>query len=1118
MTRNEPARPRRLLLLLCLGLTSLAGLAASGLHAQPAEPPLTVTGTLVDERGVPAAGVEVILRPYPSTYELDLDLLGYDALPAAVDRTQSGPDGSFLLKAPVPGPYRFEIRTAAPAESPDAVVPLVYGNLAPLEASRALQANELPDRHLVATRILDADHRPIEGALVIASPTRTRSPRYERRNSDHRQPERLYPRFQPAAARTDERGNARFLMPTANANITVSASGFSVETGTTKGGRAAFVLARDPGIRFRVRGPDGAPAHGVVLRTGDKTKTPIAITDEQGDVIAGNVAGAEASYELERWDNAFARVPQPNAAPADAAAGARIVDLRLEAPLRIPGRIVDRVSGDPVANAAIWIVGSPGENAQSGPTGEFLLNAGPREESARLWVQAGGYVSTGVSTVIPEYGVADETAVTLRPAAPLYGFVTDSTDQPVAGADISAQPRATESIASMIAIRPQRATSAGDGSFRMAGIVYDNPYRLTIRAEGFASSAIDLPSYERSATAGPVRIRLTKGRRAWGRVVDTEGSPVAGAEVKLRWPEQKQPRFPSRRDTDATEPVTTDDQGAFRIAAVKTGEYDVRVSHAEYVSPGDLPIEVPEGRGEVDLGEFKLVPGAEILGVVVDPDEEPVEGALVKYRSYGLDRDQERTAQTDADGGFRLTGLPHEQVDLTVEAEGYPQFYFQGARPATGEPIRIQLLGGASLSGRVLTAAGTAADGARVRLEPDMRTRMQSRIFSSRDTTRRTDGDGRFRFDSVFPGTWSVEASAGTEAARTDPLELISGSERAIELHLHAQDQLTVIVTTFSGQPVTEARVRLEPKDAAQSRESGFTDGSGRAQLEVAAGPATLTVVHAEHLDETREIVVGPGSTELAVQLQAGGEISGFVRSASGAPVSATVEAHPRGIRGNGRQPTQIHESANHDGRRRQWLLSRHRSGDRPLLPRRSRSRLPGKWSRRTDRCRWPRRSRRGDRARIRRLAQGRRNRPAASRSGAGDDHRDTAGAVANRHTGHGRQLHDRPPGSWHLAGRRSARRFLHRPFGRTLRDDRRGRRGRVRRASVRTRTSPDRTGAGRRLATGRRVPARRTPGARGLAARGGRSAWLFRAERAGSRLLPPAGHHDLRRRGVPVG
>ncbi|MCY3971159.1 MAG: carboxypeptidase regulatory-like domain-containing protein, partial [Acidobacteria bacterium] len=869
-----------------LGVSLFA--AAGALMAQPTVgPPLTVTGTLVDERGAPAAGVEVALRPYPSAYELDLDLLGYDALPAAVDRTRSGPDGGFLLRAPVPGPYRFEIRTGPPTASHDAVVPPVYANLAPLEAPRALQANELPDRHLVDARVLDADGRPIGGALVIARPTRTRSPRHEGRNANQ-QPERLYPRFQGAAARTDEEGNARFLMPTTNATVTVSASGFAVETATTEAGRAAFVLARDPGIRFRVRAPDGAPAPGVLLRTGGKAKAPLALTNEQGEAIVGSVAGTGAAYEVQRWDNAFARVSQPDATPAE-----RIVDLRLEAPLRIPGRIVDRVSGAPVAGAALWVVGSPGENAQSGPTGEFLLNSRPREESIHLRVSASGYVSTGVSAGIPEYGVTDETTVTLRPAAPLYGFVTDAADQPIAGASISAQPRATESITSMIAIRPQRATSADDGSFRMAGIVYDNPYRLTIRAKGFASFAIDLPPYEPGATAGPVRIRLPEGRPARGRVVDTDGNPVAGAEVTLRWPEQKRPRFASRRDTDATEPVETDAQGAFVIATVKTGEYGLRVSHAEYVSPGDLPIEVPEGRGDVDLGDFTLVPGAEILGVVVDPDQEPVEGALVRFREYDPERNYERTATTDAEGSFTLAGLPHEQVDLTVEAEGYPLFPLRGARTATGETILIQLVPGASLSGRVLTVAGTAAVGARVHLEPDMQTRLQGRIFSSRDMTRRTDGDGRFVFGHLFPGTWSVEASTGTEAARTDPLELVSGSERTIELHLHAQDHLTVIVTSSSGRPVTEARIRLEPKDAAQSREYDITDGSGRARLEVRAGPATLTIEHPEHLDETREIVVAPGSTELAVQLQTGGEINGVVRSPSGTPVSATVEAHP---------------------------------------------------------------------------------------------------------------------------------------------------------------------------------------------------------------------------------
>jgi hypothetical protein len=883
--KSPSTRPR---LFLLLGLT---GLAASGLWAQPSvDVALGVMGTLVDERGAPVPGAEVVLRPYPSDYEIDLDLLGYDALPPAVDRGKSGPDGSFSLAAPVPGPYRLEIRTAPPAESAEAVVPLVYGNLTPLEAPRVLQPNELPNRRLVAARVIDADDQPIEGALVVASPTRSRSAR-QGRSASGEEPERLYPRFERAAANTDAQGVARFLMPTAEASVVVSADGFRVETATTESGRATFVLTPDPGIRFRVRGPDGAPAAGVLLRTTGKARAPLAVTDEQGEVTAGKVADIETVYELQRWDSAFTRVSQADAAPADSAAAERIVDLRLEAPLRIPGRVVDRASGDPVANAAIWVTRSPGENALSGPTGEFLLNSRPREESRRLQVHAGGYVSTEVNAAAPEHGVGEEVAVSLRPAAPLFGFVTDSADLPVAGADISAQPPATDSITDIFAIRPQRAVSAEDGSFRMAGIVYNNPYRLTIQAEGFASFAIDLPPYEPGATAAPLRIRLPEGRRVRGRVVDTDGRPVAGAEVRLRWPEEKRPRFASRRDTDATQPVATDEQGAFLIAGVSTGEYDVNVSHTEYVSPGDLPAEVPEGREEIDLGEFTLVPGAAILGVVVDPDEEPVEGAVARFRSYGQDRDQERTARTDADGNFRLGGLPHEQIELTVEAEGYAMFVLRGARPGIEDPVRIQLVRGASLSGRVLTAAGTAAVAARVNLEPDDSTRMRGRTWYSVNATR-TDGDGRFSFGHLFPGTWSVEASSGTEAARTDPLELISGSERTIELHLHAQDQLTVIVTASSGQPVTEAQIRLEPKDATHPRDFSMTDGSGRARLESVAGPATLTVQHSEHQDEIREIVVGPGNAELAIQLQAGGEINGFVRFANGAPASATVEAH----------------------------------------------------------------------------------------------------------------------------------------------------------------------------------------------------------------------------------
>lgn len=259
---------------LLLGLIGLAGLAAYGLGAQPSvDVPLGVTGTLVDERGVATAGVEVVLRPYPSDYEIDLDLLGCDALPPAVDRGQSDLDGSFSLRAPVPGPYRLEIRTTPPTESAEAVVALVYGDLVPLETPRVLEPNELPDRRLVAARVLDADGRPIEGALVVAIPTRSRSARQERSASGER-PERLYPRFERAAASTDARSVARFLMPTAEANVAVSARGFGVETGATESGRATFVLTPDPGIRFRVRGPDGAPAPGVLLRSRSEARAP----------------------------------------------------------------------------------------------------------------------------------------------------------------------------------------------------------------------------------------------------------------------------------------------------------------------------------------------------------------------------------------------------------------------------------------------------------------------------------------------------------------------------------------------------------------------------------------------------------------------------------------------------------------------------------------------------------------------------------------------------------------------------------------------------------------------------------------------------------------------------
>ena len=737
---------------------------------------------------------------------------------------------------------------------------------------------------------LDADDQPVEGARVIAVPTAARSER-RTRVASHEQPERLHPRFHPAAATTDATGIVRFLMPTAEAKIAVSAPGFIVARATTESGRTAFRLDRTGGIRFQVRGPDGEPAPRVLIRTGGASSVPLAVTDDSGAAVAGRLADASTEYELERADHALARSTPTAQVTADPATGEPIVDVRLEDPLRIPGRVVDAASGFPIEGAAAWASASPGHNVLSDPNGVFDLTTRRARGATRVQVTAAGYVSAWVNSQAPERAGPAEVSVALRPAAPVAGLVTDAYDQPVAGANVWAEPRNLGTRARVASFRAQRATSADDGSFRLADLVYGSPYRLTAQAQGFPSTVVDVPPFEPGVAADPVRIVLTKGRKAWGRVVDTDGGPVAGAEVKLRWPADNE-RFLFLDRLDATEPTATDERGEFSFPAVSAGEYEVFLSHAEYVRHGNPRAEVPGGgEGGIDLGVFTLVAGAKIHGLVTNPEGEPVAGATIRARDLGsMDRDQDRTATSDTDGAFRLTGLPHELIDLQVRADGYTSRLLRGARPGTEEPIVIELKTSALLTGRVVDTDGRPAAGASVRLKPDDFTLMLG--LDARDLRKRADGDGRFRFEHVGPGIWSLEATEGQATAKVDGIELQPGTQREVDLQLQAQDQLTVIVSTQLSEPVAGAMIRVKPEGALYATGYGTTDASGRGQIGVTPGAAQVTVEHAQYQDETTQLVLEPGSNELVIQLGPGGTIRGSVRSADGAPLAlATVKA-----------------------------------------------------------------------------------------------------------------------------------------------------------------------------------------------------------------------------------
>ena len=901
MTRLANKSQLRLLgALLFLGLTTVC---ADPVPAQPADWPNTVSGTLVDERGLPVADVEVVLRPYPSEYEVGLQLLGAtDALPEAVDRTVSGPDGSYSLSTPRAGPFRIEVWPRTPGNLPAETVPLVHGALTPLKGFQVAEPIEVPDRHRVAVRVLDADDQPVQGALVIADPDPWRSPGYtgalRQRRSNARdgkrtrlQAQQIYPTNHRRASRTDADGIARFLMPTAEANVAVHAKDFSMGEARTQSGRAVFHLERSAGIGLRVRGPEGRLEPGVLVRAASQPgsrRAPLTVTDENGEAVVGPLRGSEPIWRLERADHAFAEVP------VAAATGESPAEVRLEAPLRIPGRVVDMASGLSVHGAAVWVQGSPGFSDSSGPTGTFDLTTQPSRQRMRLMVTATHYRSTTTDIAASEAGNPEEVRIGLEPSAPIHGLVTDSSARPVAGAKIWANPRAGEVVPGY-PTDPSPTTSAPDGTFRVEETAYGYTYRLTAHAPGYAYTLVDLPPFESSRPIEPVQLVLQRGRRVVGSVVDDQGAPVAAAHVALLWPLDKS-EFRSSFDAPATA-TTADGSGTFAFPATAPGAYEVRITHPEYAERSPSDVDVPAGDSELDLGDFTLPAGRRIHGIVTGSGGQPVAGAAVRARGrYEPGQSAERESTTDADGRFRLVGLSSDFADLAVRAGGYPLLVRAGVRANREAPVRIELVPGASLHGRVLDNGGNAVAGGLVRLavERDYRAGDDPQLWEPEDMFPRasTDAEGRFRFDNLVPGTWSARANHREEAAKVEGIELATGAQHEIELILGVPDELTVFVTTLLGEPVADAVVQVRPEGESEFQGWGRTDGSGRTKVEVSPGAADVKVKHEQLRDTLRPVQLSPGPNEVRIALRPGAEISGSVRSGDGSSLAlATIEA-----------------------------------------------------------------------------------------------------------------------------------------------------------------------------------------------------------------------------------
>jgi Carboxypeptidase regulatory-like domain len=301
-----------------------------------------------------------------------------------------------------------------------------------------------------------------------------------------------------------------------------------------------------------VRACDGTGLPGVrvtAVRGGDPASSDVPREDEPGDVSAdpdGSFAldGVAADCEslcLTRGDPAVddvcvAAIPRGTGDVADAV-------LTFDSGLRLHGEVRDE-RGRPVPGARVSFVGS--DAALTGKDGRFEL----RDQVVRYGddvppclVHKDGFATAARSVrVSPAAPLVARIDVTLEQGGEIEGRVTDATGRPLGSVRVDALFVRTGGDIRELPADFERRTDAG-GGFVMDGLPAGTCV-LSVNAgdDRAAAEARVLQVVVRAGATVHADVPLAQGARLSGRVVDTQGAPVAGArvtaELPLRWPAQ----------------------------------------------------------------------------------------------------------------------------------------------------------------------------------------------------------------------------------------------------------------------------------------------------------------------------------------------------------------------------------------------------------------------------------------------------------------------------------------------------------------------------------------------------------------------------------------------------
>lgn len=470
--------------------------------------------------------------------------------------------------------------------------------------------------------------------------------------------------------------------------------------------------------------------------------------------------------------------------------------------------------------------------------------------------------------------------IRMEPSTPVEGWVLDPQGEPVEGAGVAV----TAGMNPLLSLGPSPsspdALTGPDGWFRIDGHRAGEKVDLSISHGGYTSAKKDgiaLP------LADPLEVTLTPASTVSGSVLDTEGEPIADAQVNLS--RTVIATFGRQSMAMMTQISTdTDREGRFSFEDVDPGKIFLEGTAEGHQKSMLGNIEVPQGEDVTGI-ELRLTTGATVAGQVLQADGRPAIGARISPIGVETGPVRYSRMETDGEGWYHLDGLAPGAV--TIEARN--DSGGRAVRDAELEPglnrVDLQFEGGYSVEGFVLDESGAAVAGAWVRLSP------AGKPWSGQDKS--AGPDGSFRFEGIQPGSYTLQARAEGLAppAELPVVEVADRPVTGVEVRLGAAGVIVGTVSGLDERELPDVRVTAFHTSGRQVEEA-VVDHEGRFRIEdLIPGRWSLRGhVGSGGRQAEAEAVVEPGGAEAVANLEFGGGVTlTGVALQSDRPVSQAV-------------------------------------------------------------------------------------------------------------------------------------------------------------------------------------------------------------------------------------